>query len=259
MPKGETITELFPSRDSICSYSLDHSISSQQLQPGIQNDLSRNMLCPPKDSTSSKIWLSCLLSHMRAQSKNRLKPSSYSRITIRLQGNRRDQPRGSLTLSNSTAQCCASSWKADGSQFRHRHKHKACTLAGWLLEGRSAENHLLWLGLVPREQGNIKNISPWGRICLDSFQGLSTQEGRTAPSRERGLTSSLSSTSTSPLASSSISLWMLRTASKLSFSSSLWHRGLSIRQNSVQEKQETILLGAATQPLLPTCLSVLSF
>ena len=43
MPNGETITELFPSRDSSRSYYLDHSTGSQQLQPGIQNDLSRNL------------------------------------------------------------------------------------------------------------------------------------------------------------------------------------------------------------------------
>lgn len=52
------------------------------------------------------------------------------------------------------------------------------------------------------------------------------------------LTSSLSSTSTLPLASSSICLWMLRTASKLSCSSSLWHKGRSMRQNSVGGKGE---------------------
>lgn len=43
MPKGETITESSPSTDSSRSYYLDHSTGSQQLQPGVWNDLSRNI------------------------------------------------------------------------------------------------------------------------------------------------------------------------------------------------------------------------
>lgn len=43
MPQGETITELFPLRDSSCFYYLDHSTDSQQLQPGIENDLFRTI------------------------------------------------------------------------------------------------------------------------------------------------------------------------------------------------------------------------
>lgn len=43
MPKGETITEFFPSRDFSHAYYLDHSTGSQQLRHAIQNDVSRNM------------------------------------------------------------------------------------------------------------------------------------------------------------------------------------------------------------------------
>lgn len=50
--------------------------------------------------------------------------------------------------------------------------------------------------------------------------------------RTTKLTPSVSSTSTFPLASSSICLWMLQMASKLRLAFSSWHRGLSMRQSS---------------------------
>lgn len=44
MPKCETITQLFPFRDSSRFYYLDHSTVSQQLHPRIKNDLFWNHL-----------------------------------------------------------------------------------------------------------------------------------------------------------------------------------------------------------------------
>ena len=102
-----------------------------------------------------------------------------------------------------------------------------------------------WPRNFPMPQVWPKKLLPRGNCLCRPLEGLLAQEEKRAVQGGQ-LTSSLSSTSTSPLASSSISLWMLRTASKLSFSSSLWHRGLSIRQNSAREKQETTLPGADT-------------
>lgn len=166
-----------------------------------------------------------------------------------MQANCTDQPQGSLSLSNSTARPVLC-FQLVG----RRGPVQTQTERSGLLSDRpaprgcSAENHLPWQGCDPREQAS--NTSPQGTACLNSFRDCSHRKRR-EPRRVRELTSSLSSTSTSPLASSSISLWMLRTASKLSFSSSLWHRGLSIRQNSVQERQETMLQGAAAQLYYP--------
>ena len=168
-----------------------------------------------------------------------------------MQANCTDQTQGSLSLSNSTARpvLCFQLVGRQGPVQTQTER------SGLLSDrpaprGYSAENHLPWSRCNPREQASSKNTSPQGTACLNSFRDYLHRKRR-EPRRVRELTSSLSSTSTSPLASSSISLWMLRTASKLSFSSSLWQRGLSIRQNSVQERQETMLQGAAAQLYYP--------
>lgn len=79
-----------------------------------------------------------------------------------------------------------------------------------------------------------------GHSALCWHVNLSTQQTTKPHTNAAALTPSVSVTSTLPSASSSMSLWMLRMASKLSRAFSSWQRSSSIPHSSEERKKQYI-------------------